>query len=861
MSRSLRRSTVPMLVAAAAVLLAPAAHATTTHVRVGAAPVLPRSTQVGAAVAATKQLQLTVALQPQDPAALEAFATAVATPSSPLYHQYLSVPQFAQRFGATPAQVSAVQSALRAQGLTVGAPSANDLSLPVTATAAQAERAFSVSLAQVKTPSGRSAYANDQAPAVPAGVAPYVQGVIGLDDVTVNQPQAQKAASHLAAGPSTANATASPQIVTGGPQPCSSASQVQGQPFAYTPDVLATAYGFSPLYLAGDQGAGQTVALFEQQPYQPSDIATFQACMGTAAAVSPVDVDGGPGPYTPPDGHGGGGDGESALDIEVVTGLAPKASVLVYQGPPTATAPVDILTAIITQNRAKVISSSWGACEASTPGAQITAENTLLQEAAAQGQSFFISSGDSGAEQCSQLGHGDTSLSVLDPAGQPFATGVGGTTLFSGTGDAYTGGVPTEGVWNDGPNGNGGGSGSGGGLSKQWPMPAYQSTAAGSLGVINSSSSGAPCGATFCREVPDVSADADLQTGYIMFVEGQWTVIGGTSAAAPLWAAFTGLANASPACRGTSIGFANPSLYAIAGSSYLNNFHDVSLASPVTGAANNDVLNGTGPFPTTGNYDMTTGIGTPIGGTLAASLCGRASPVYAVGVVNPGTLGGTVGTPLAAQITGSDAGGAPLTYTATGLPAGLAINPANGVVSGTPAAAGTSIVTVAATDPYTNASSTQFAWTILTPPPPKPKAGPAKATHLSLSGVAKRRPRLSFSIAAGLHAAKVKTVAVTLPKGLAFSKSKKSLAKGITIKSGKNKKLKFKLTVKKNVATLTLASSVSAAKFALAYPAVTVTAKEASSVRHHKVKTLKFSVSATDASRHKTVLSLKPKAK
>jgi hypothetical protein len=841
-----------VLIAVALAVIAPAAHAASPRVRVGTAPVLPRGAQTGATVPDAKQLQLTVALQPRDPAGLQAFATAVSTPSSPLYHQYLSVPEFAQRFGATPAQVSAVRSSLRAQGLTVGEPTANDLSLPVTATAADAERAFSVSLSQVRTSSGRSAYANDQAPAVTAGIAPYVQGVIGLEDVTLSQPQGLHASRT-----GTTRGAATPQIVTGGPQPCSSATQVQGQPFAYTPDVLATAYGFSPLYLAGDQGAGQTIALYEQQPYQPSDIATFQACMGTSAPVSAVDVDGGPGPYQPPAAGGGGGDGESALDIEVVTGLAPKANVLVYQGPPTATAPVDILTAIISQNRAKVISSSWGACEASTPGAQIAAENTLLQEAAAQGQSFFISSGDSGSEQCSQLGHGDTSLSVLDPAGQPFATGVGGTTLYSGDGDAYAGGTPTESVWNDGPTGNGRGSGSGGGLSKQWPMPAYQATASGSLGVISGSSSGAPCGApTFCREVPDVSADAALETGYTMFVDGGWTVIGGTSAAAPLWAAFTGLANASSACRGTPVGVANPSHDAIAGSSYLNNFHDVTLASPVTGVANNDVLNGSGPFPTTANYDMTTGIGTPIGGTLAASLCGRASPVYTVAVGNPGTLSGTVGTPLSVQIAGSDTGSIPLTYSASGLPAGLSINPATGVVSGTPSAAATSIVTVTATDQYTNGGGTQFAWTVV-PPPAPPKAGPARGSHLTVSGVARRRARLAFTITAGSNAPKVKAITVTLPKGLAFSKSKKRLAKGITVKSTSSKKVKFKVTIKKNMATITLTTAATAAKLGLAYPAVTVTAKEAAGVKHHKIKTLKLAVTVTDAARHRTTLALR----
>jgi hypothetical protein len=124
--------------------------------------------------------------------------------------------------------------------------------------------------------------------------------------------------------------------------------------------------------------------------------------------------------------------------------------------------------------------------------------------------------------------------------------------------------------------------------------------------------------------VPDVSADADPQTGYVVFDEGEWQVVGGTSASAPLWAAFTGLANALPACGGVPIGFANPALYSLAGSSYSSDFVDViepSLASPRR--ANNNP-EGTGLFPVTTDYDMATGIGSPIGSQLAGALCAQA---------------------------------------------------------------------------------------------------------------------------------------------------------------------------------------------------------------------------------------------
>ena len=174
---------------------------------------------------------------------------------------------------------------------------------------------------------------------------------------------------------------------TGGPQPCASATAEQANN-GLTADEIATAYQFSDLYGAGDQGAGQTIAMFEEQSYDPTDIATYQACYGTSTPISNVDVAGGPDPRR-------ASDGEAALDIEQAIGLAPKANILVYQGPFSAT--VQIISTIVSENVAKVISSSYGLCEALTGGTTINAENTLLQEAAAQGQSFFISSGDSGS--------------------------------------------------------------------------------------------------------------------------------------------------------------------------------------------------------------------------------------------------------------------------------------------------------------------------------------------------------------------------------------------------------------------------------------------------------------------------------
>jgi subtilase family serine protease len=823
------------------------AAASTSLVKVGSTPKIPSGSRTEGALAANTKLRLTIALQPQDPAGLQALATSVSTPGSADFRQYLTVPEFAQRFGATPAQISTVEDALKAQGMSVGTPTANHLTLSVTGTAAQVENAFAVSESQVKLSSGKTVYANAQAPVLPSSLARYVQGVIGLDNVHPDQPAG--VTTQNGSSSQLAPAASRPHVPTGGPQPCPSATAEQPNG-GLTADEIATAYQFSGLYGAGDLGAGQTIAMFEQEPYSPTDIATYQACYGTSVPVSNVDVAGGPGPFA-------GDDGESALDIEQAIGLAPKANILVYEGPNTAT--VQIISTIVSQDLAKVISSSYGLCEALTGGATINAESPLLQEAAVQGQSFFISSGDSGSNMCFQADQNNTALSVIDPGGQPFATGVGGTILFANSGgnavDYTPGATPVQGVWNDGfPNNKA--SASGGGISSFFPMPSYQSSAPASLGVTNPNSSAQPCGAgTFCREVPDVSANADPNTGYAVFSSSGgtpgWGVTGGTSAAAPLWAAFTALANASGTCRGLPVGFVNPALYSIAGTSYLNNFTDITTASPVSGDANNDALsqftisgNPNDLYPLATGYDMATGLGSMIAPTLAASLCSLRAPVYSVAVTSPGPQATTIGHAVSLPLHGADSGGQGLSYSAAGLPAGLSISPSTGVISGTPTTPQATTVTVSASDQFTNSGATAFTWTVVKPVVVV-VAGKPTSKSVKLTGLGNRKPKLVFTIGAGSNAPALRSVSVSLPNGFSFASRTKSLDKGIGVKTG-GKKVKFTVKVKQGVLTVTFKSPVRSASLTVGTPAVSVSGSEASKIRKHKVKQLTVSLRTTD---------------
>jgi subtilase family serine protease len=601
--------------------------ATGAAVRVGPAPELPAGTEAVGAAPDEQRLQLYVALEPRDPAALARFATAVSTPGSPLYGEHLSVPRFAQRFGAGDAQVATVRAALAARGLAVGPTAANDLSLPVTATVAEAEAAFGLAIDSVRTAAGRIAYANDRAPALPAAAAPYVQGVLGLQDVARSE-----RAGDGDAGPTTPTAepaaTSAATFPAGGPQPCQDALDQRAKDGGYTADEIAAAYGFDVLYAAGNYGAGETVALLEMEPLLQKDIDKYQQCYGTDVEVAKVDVNGGPGPES-------SDDGEAALDVEQLIGLAPEARILVLQAPNSTAGEVGILSEYVQRNVAKVMSSSWGICESEADKASFATVETLLREAAAQGQSFFVAAGDYGSTDCyeePEEGNKEAEetqaknhfLNVDFPGSNPWATDVGGTRLEDPTAAA-----PVDYLWDDSVNGSWGAGGSG--VSESFAMPSYQQGAATGLNVVGPLSSGATCGSpTFCRQVPDVSALAATvngETGYVIHAEDRWETNGGTSAAAPLWAAVATLVNASPTCGGHTIGFANPALYAIAAdpSSYAASFRDVTTARP-GGKPTTNIFDPAQPYPAGPGYDMASGLGTPRVPALAASLCALADP-------------------------------------------------------------------------------------------------------------------------------------------------------------------------------------------------------------------------------------------
>ena len=523
----------------------------------------PQAAQVMGRVASTQTIPLALTLPLRDPAGLNALLHTLYDPKSPQRGQFLTPAQFAQRFSPTQADYDAVAAFARSKGLTVTTTHSNRLVLDVAGPASAVEAAFSVHLLNYKAANGKWFHAPDGAPAMPASLSGKLAGVVGLDD-------SARWHTHVIhkVGP-----LVPPAARVGMPNSAGSDPNDGG----VTPSDIAAAYNLQNLSV---NGAGQSLAVFELDGYSPQDIAAYEQGYNLPAVpLHNVLVD-------KVDGSAGEGAIEVTLDIELQIALAPGAKqIRVYEGPNSDAGVLDTYSQIAEDDAAQEISTSWGQPELSNIQSTRDGENRIFQQMAAQGQSIFAAAGDSGAYD-----DGST-LSVDDPASQPYMVGVGGTTLST---DPNTGAYQSESAWSDG-SASPGGSGGGGGISQIWPAPAYQTG-------LPSASNG--------RNVPDVSLDADPNTGYSIFFQGGWTVVGGTSCAAPLWAAFTALVNQQRAASGRGpLGFANPPLYQIAeGSHYNSDFHDINDGS--------DNLY----YQATQGYDNATGWGTFIGSNLLTDL-------------------------------------------------------------------------------------------------------------------------------------------------------------------------------------------------------------------------------------------------
>lgn len=441
---------------------------------------------------------------------------------------------------------------------------------------------------------GQTIYASTR-PYVPSTVVADLEAILGLSDAPAATPgvvTASRSAHVGRATPPSPRFTSSPKVV---PSACPAAAAAAGTTYYTLPEVGAH-YGVSTLLAEGDQGAGVTIAALELAPSSPGDITTYDACFGldpSSYSVQTVD----PGESTTV----ANGTLEADLDIEQLQTQAPQAKVVSYEGPDTPWGYYDTLSAIVAADTAKVVSISWGSCEAAaataTTATTATAATTgypgaidqLLAKAAAQGQSVFAAAGDSGSEDCygnASLPNSSTTLAVDFPASDANLTAVGGTTM-SGAGDT---------VWNDCASASDstcaqvyGAGGGGGGVSTLWPEPSWQQSVGSWPG----------------RAVPDVSANAEPDMVFYDAAYGGWTIVGGTSAAAPLVAGM--VADVVPTCA-TAIGNLAPRLYAYEGAYG----YGTALADVTSG--NNDLTDAFNhaDYQAGAGYDLASGLGTPI---------------------------------------------------------------------------------------------------------------------------------------------------------------------------------------------------------------------------------------------------------
>jgi hypothetical protein len=629
-------TTVAGTVVAVAAVAAPSAAGTTTAgtttapastialISSAAAPVPAGSVRLGALPAATR-IHVDVGLNLGDQAGLTALLNGLANPRSRYYRDFLGEGQFGPLFGLSLARIGQVSATLRSLGLDPGPVDSGRLLIPVTATAAQLAHAFGVSLADYRLPGGRVAYANTAAPKVPAAIAPYVAGVIGLDDLAVPQHMSEPvpAKPEPALAPATSAATAGTSSATAakGPRPCAAATGTAAGDGGYTADELAEHYGLDGLYAMGDLGQGVHVAVAELEPNLSSDVSAYESCYGITTRVSYIKVDGGA--------PAGDGTGEAALDIENIAGLAPDVVIDDYEAPDTnADSLLDIAEAVADKKQDQVLSISWGVCERDAGAALLDAYAKVWAQLDAEGITVASAAGDDGPADCYDPGSAASSdaLAIASPASTPYGLSVGGTTL---TGDSE---LSEETTWNaaGAPDPGAGG----GGLSAAFCMPEYQDysqvTAAATpiLGLISkNSATNASCKDSddpkgYIRQTPDISADAAGSSPYVIYYGGAWQGTAGTGGATSLIAASAALIDSSPYCSAKGwdsgpVGLLPQDLYGVmstGNASDLVYLDGEGVLADVTSGNTDFTATGYtgGLYPATRGYDMASGLGVPL---------------------------------------------------------------------------------------------------------------------------------------------------------------------------------------------------------------------------------------------------------
>jgi len=518
----------------------------------GSNPAAPTGMRCVGACDPSERFEIVVILRRQNGAAFRDLVGRIETGDASA--QTVSRDEYERRFGASAFDVQRVERFAASHGLAVVRTDPAARRVVLSGTVQQYNAAFGVDLQRFEHQVGQSTYHFHQPGGpvhLPDDMHDVVTAVLGFDNRA-------KARPHFRINP----------VIR---PPIRAARAVSD---SFTPLQLAQLYDFPP----GD-GRGQCIALIEMGGgYSDSDLQAYFGALGVPSPkVQAVSVDQA---ANAPTGDPNGPDGEVTLDVEIAGALAPAALIAVYFAPNSEAGFVDAVSAALhdSARHPSVISISWGAPESAWSQQTLTAFDDALQSAVALGVTVCAASGDSGSSD----GVGDGADHVDFPASSPYALGCGGTRMT-----ASNGRIERETVWSSGNEGA-----SGGGVSATFALPSWQkglSVAAG----------GGAVSALGRRGVPDVSADADPATGYVVHVGGTDTVVGGTSAVAPLWAGLIARINAT---RGKPVGFVNALLYAQPGA-----FNDIT-------SGNN------GDYSAAPGWDACTGLGTPVGTKVAAVL-------------------------------------------------------------------------------------------------------------------------------------------------------------------------------------------------------------------------------------------------
>jgi kumamolisin len=475
--------------------------------------------------------------------------------------QYLTREKFLEERGALEEDVKIVEEFAHEYGLSIVDANLAKGSVTLGGSVATLSRAFNVELVNYEHAGG--SYRGRTGPIhIPTELDGIVTAVLGLD----NRPQARP---HFRTYKPALTAHVSTQQAAG----------------TFTPLQVAQAYDFPP----NTDGAGQCIAIIELGGgFKSKDIRHYfkQTLKMTPPKVVAISVDGA---HNSPTGDPNGPDGEVMLDIEVAGAVAPKSTLAVYFGPNTDQGFYDAIAAAVhdARNNPSVISISWGGPESSWTQQSLTEFNTLLEDAATLGVTVCVASGDNGSTD----GLTDGLQHVDFPASSPYALACGGTKLTT-TGGNYSG----EKVWNELANQEGS---TGGGVSDIFPKPNYQANANVPVSVNPAKFVG--------RGVPDVAGDADPVTGYVVYVDGQASIIGGTSAVAPLWAGLTARINGK---LGKRVGDLTSLVYTQIATTP-GTFHDITSGD-------------NGAYTARPAWDACTGWGTPVGTAILSALTGKA---------------------------------------------------------------------------------------------------------------------------------------------------------------------------------------------------------------------------------------------